>query len=104
MVPMKEADIQRAIKAKLKELYGIECFKHHGGPYSERGVADLIGCWQGRFVALEVKKPGSKEKNGSVWQQAWLRRYAEVGAIVGVVASVDEAVAIIESHLSTENR
>jgi Holliday junction resolvase len=33
--------------------------KTHGSAYSS-GLADLIGCWHGRFFAIEVKRPGEE--------------------------------------------
>jgi hypothetical protein len=34
--------------------------KYHGSPYSHKGVPDLLICWNGTFVAVEVKVPGEK--------------------------------------------
>lgn len=87
---MKEADLQRAIKAHIKTKYGGECMKVHTGPFGEAGAADLICCLpQGRYVALEVKLPKTKNK-ATALQLAWLAKYKKVGAIAGVVASLED--------------
>ena len=48
------------VNAILKYLRDNEvwCFKHHGGPYATAGVPDIIGCYKGEFIAIEVKQPG----------------------------------------------
>lgn len=37
-------------------------FNIHGGdnPYQDAGIPDLLVCWRGLFIALEVKQPGEK--------------------------------------------
>lgn len=87
---MKEADLQRAIKAHIKTKYGGECTKTHGNMFTEAGAADLICCLpQGRYVALEVKLPKTKNK-ATPLQLAWLEKYKKVGATAGVVASIED--------------
>ena len=55
---MLEKDIVAAIKKYLASL-GSDVFywKEHGGPYSTSGVPDIICCYKGRFLGLEVKLP-----------------------------------------------
>ncbi len=33
-------------------------FKVHGGPMMPAGIPDLIICYHGRFIGIEVKQPG----------------------------------------------
>jgi hypothetical protein len=33
----------------------IKIFKVHGGQYQERDISDWIGCFRGKFVAIEFK-------------------------------------------------
>lgn len=64
----------------------------HGLP---PGSSDLIGWTQdGRFLAIEVKRPGWRST--PAWrasqQAAWLRAVASAGGVAMVVTSVREAV------------
>jgi len=34
--------------------------KIHGGPFQRRGIPDILGCYRGRFVGIEVKEKGNK--------------------------------------------
>lgn len=51
---MLEGDLLKHIKAYLKYQ---QCWfmKVHGGGYSVNGVPDIIICFRGRFIALELK-------------------------------------------------
>lgn len=53
------------------------------------GTADIIGCYDGRFFALEVKAPGGKL---TARQAAFLEEIREMGGIAAVVRSVDDAI------------
>lgn len=86
-----EASIQRAIQRELR-LRGFWIRKLHGGPFSVAGDPDLLAIRHGRAFALEVKRPGEKPA------PIQLRRLEELeaaGAVVGVVHSVEEAVALV---------
>jgi len=95
---MHERDIVKKIRDHIVKEYGATCHKHHGGPYSERGVADLFGTMPGgRAFFFEVKVPGKK---ATLWQEKWLEEEAKRGAITGVVTSVEDTERILNS-LST---
>jgi hypothetical protein len=63
------------------------------------GAADLIGCVLGRFVALEVKTATGRL---SPEQEQWHRRMRRVGAVVEVVRSKEEAVAVVRRVIAEE--
>ena len=55
-----EKDITRWIRHFLK-LNDIYHWKHwQGGFTAQNGVSDILGLVNGRFLAIEVKKPGGK--------------------------------------------
>ena len=58
---MLEKDIVAAIRRYLATL-GEDVFfwKEHGGAYGTSGVPDIICCYRGRFLGLEVKRPGQQ--------------------------------------------
>lgn len=106
--PIKESALVNLILATLLFRYkttlklwrnNTGAFKTEGGKFLRFGSAgspDLIGvlCPGGRFVGLEVKTDKGKL---SPQQAAWLQDAGDLGALVGVVRSVEEAIALIES-------
>ena len=93
-----EKRIVIAIKKALDRKYGGVWYKIHGGPYQEAGIPDIVGCCQGHFFGLEVKRP-EKRKNVSQQQVYQLDRLKKAGAIVAVVTSVEEAVKVVGDRL-----
>lgn len=86
-------NIRRALNAR-----GHRIWKNWGSRYSERGLADLTGVAKdGRGVVLEVKLPG-KENTLRPDQLRFLKSVPPL-AIVGVVTSVQQAIAYCESGL-----
>ena len=52
------------------------------------GGADLIGLYRGRFVAVEIKRPGKKQTPEQLLFASLVRR---TGGIYAVIHSVEEA-------------
>ena len=90
----EEAKIVAAISAKvLKPLRpNLWFFKVHGGPFQRAGIPDFVGCYKGRFFAIEVKQPG---KVPTPLQVIVMRELKEAGAAVCVATSVAEAQELI---------
>ena len=81
-------DFLRGNKKKSINPLGGYCLNFHGGdPYMPRGIPDIIGCYRGRFVALEVKRPGEQPR---AIQAVVLKALKRAGAITAVVHSLDE--------------
>lgn len=53
-----------------------------------RGVPDIVGCLDGRFFALEVKRP--KVGRLSEMQKHVIKQIEDAGGAVGVVYSVED--------------
>lgn len=51
---MKESNFQKLVLDFLKEreIYALNI---HGGPFQERGISDILMCYEGKFIALELK-------------------------------------------------
>ena len=90
MAMQPERRIVQSIQAYLEGL-GARCFKIHGGdnPFQEAGIPDLLACYKGRFVGLEVKQPGGKPSK----KQLKVLREIEAAGGTGVVVSTVEEVA-----------
>jgi hypothetical protein len=97
-----EGGLSDAIREALAYEPGLMLCRNSTGLFRARGCvvraglgngsADLIGVLNGRFVALEVKRPGEKPEPHQV---AWLDAITRHGGFACVVHSVDEARAAI---------
>ncbi len=85
--------IVNKIKKALQER-GAWVTKTHGSPHLA-GLPDIIACYRGRFVGLEVKTPETR-KNVSARQAAILKQIYAAGGWDGVVCSVDAALNILD--------
>ncbi len=93
-----EKAIVNSIMRYLEKLPGCYVVKTHGSIYSA-GQPDLLGCYQGRTLALEVKRPGGKP---TPLQLAVLKKWEAAGAIAAVVHSVEEVKEILGGMGSVE--
>lgn len=71
-------------------------FKTHGDVYQMVGLPDILGCYKGRFIGIEVKRPSRKDSGVSKIQKYVISKIKEAGGIAGVATSVEEAFEIIE--------
>ena len=90
---MLEKDITAAILRYLRCLPECFCWKEHGGQYGTAGIPDIICCYRGRFLGLEVKQPGGKLTK---LQEITLERIRAALGEAHKVTSVAEVRAIIE--------
>lgn len=103
-----EARIQDEIRAALGKIERLVLWRNNVGlakhfdPKTHEtqtvkyglanGSADLVGLLDGRFVALEVKKPGEEATDEQI---RWLELVRKCGGFAAVVTSADEARAAI---------
>ncbi|SET46233.1 VRR-NUC domain-containing protein [Natronincola peptidivorans] len=95
---MKEKVIQEKIIQYLKQLPEAWYFKTHGGMYQAAGIPDIILCYKGSFIALEIKKSGGKTTK---LQEKVLRDIAKAGGTAAVVYGVEDVKRVIQ-QLQTE--
>ena len=83
-----EQDIQRDI-IKFLEKKGFISIKHNNiGIYARAGVPDIICCSdKGRFIGIEVKRPGQKPKP---IQQAFINAINKVNGVAFSATSLEE--------------
>ena len=93
MKDLPEKDIVAAIRRYLATL-GEDVFfwKEHGGAYGTSGVPDIICCYRGRFLGLEVKQPGGRL---TPLQERTLARINAAGGIARRVEGVEDVKDII---------
>jgi hypothetical protein len=104
MKPPTEAEITSAIRALLKSL-GVFAWKNWSGPMSSpKGIADILGCWKGRFVAIEVKRPGGRISQEQERFLEAIRRHGGIGFVARSVEDVIESLGVQDRFLFTQAR
>lgn len=92
----KEQDIQGAIIKYIQSVGGIAFKQNQIGIYAQAGVPDLLCCINGRFVAIEVKKP---KKKPTAIQNAFIDAINLCGGFAFYATSVEEVQNYIERLL-----
>jgi hypothetical protein len=90
---MNEATIKAALLKRLSAFGGL-WRKTWGGPYAAPGVFDIIGCIEGKYVAIELKHPKYKNPKAEMTSSQW-NFYTQVKANGGIAIVGNDADAII---------
>lgn len=90
---MREKNIENKIKSYLKSK-GAYYFKHHGNQFSQVGVPDIIVCYKGRFIGIEVKNETGKT---SPLQDVNLKMINDAGGIGIVARCVEDVSKVIDN-------
>ena len=88
---MREQQIQSAI---IKEAEKLGAYVVKTIQCSKAGVPDILMCYKGRFIGVEVKKHGGR---ASKLQEYHVKKIKEANGVSGIVYSVDEAMELLES-------
>lgn len=92
----KEQDIQTSIMNYISSIGGLPLKFNNIGIYAKAGVSDIIACIRGRFVAIEVKRPGKKPTQ---LQENFIKAVNTVGGLGFWADSLDEVKDIIKKEL-----
>lgn len=84
---MKEKDINKKILEYLNNLPNTFAFRVESRPGMSRGIADILCCRNGKFMAIEVKMPGKKP---TPLQDRFLGKVANAGGISFVAHSLSD--------------
>lgn len=98
---MREKTVETKIKDYLFKQ-GIYHFKVHGSKFMPSGIADIICCFNGSFLAIEVKRPGAKNEQ-SEQQKVHERNIIKSGGTYLLVDSVEEVISYVESKTTDKN-
>jgi len=91
----REAAIQAEILRYLRSL-GFWCWAVKAAVCNERGVPDILCCYRGRFVALEVKTDGGKLSGPQRTQIQRIRRASGRAHTVRTLQQAKEILAGID--------
>ena len=59
---VKESDLIKAISNYLKTVPNLFFWKEHGGMYGTAGIPDLIVCYKGRFIYMQMDCRRQRQK------------------------------------------
>lgn len=90
----KEAHVQKRILGMLRKR-GAWAYKTTGGMGSTAGAPDILCCYRGLFLAIEVKRPG-KLSTISDLQRRRLQEIAQAKGLAYAVDSVESAEEILD--------
>ena len=85
---LKETEVSAQIRQLIYQVGGLP-IKIAGGPYQRPGISDFLVCLDGKFVAIEVKRPGYKMTDK---QELFQHEVRASGGIAFVAYSVDDVV------------
>src|SRR5690625_4700962 len=94
MKTKSEKRIEHQIRQYLDSL-GAWHIKTHGNMFSRAGTPDIVACINGRFVAIEVKRPGGVV---SPLQAANIELIKKAGGIASVAYSLEETEGILQDE------
>ena len=98
---MKEQDYQRKI---IKYIESIGGYIVKVISASKKGVPDIICCYKGKFLAIEVKTPTTR-RNTSELQKYNLKKVKEAGGLAIVAVEVEDiypSLLVIDSEAEDE--
>lgn len=91
---MKEKTIERQIRNYLDKI-GAWHIKTHGNMFSRAGTPDIVACLNGRFVAIEVKRPKGVI---SELQKANIELIKRAGGVAFIAYSVEEVKRVLQNE------
>lgn len=89
---MKEQDIQRKI---IKYLESVGAYVVKVVASNKSGTPDILACYRGIFLAIEVKRPETKT-NVSELQEYNIKKIKEAGGVAIVSWDLDAVKATID--------
>lgn len=93
-----EGKLAQKILTALREEGGWWT-KIHGGEFQAVGLPDIIGCYKGYFIGIEVKLPGEKPTARQRWV---LNQIGLADGTATVVTSVEEALEVLSEFREGE--
>lgn len=85
---LTEAQITKQIRDYLN-IKRIFHYKAWQGMMSKKGVSDIIACYKGRFIAIEVKTEKGRVSDA---QQQFLEAVTASGGVAILARSVDDVI------------
>lgn len=91
----RESSLQATALAALRARGGWWQRKSGHSPYESSGVPDIYGCYRGRFVAFELKRPGAR-RGLTATQRIILDDIAQNDGTTGLITMLETAMSILD--------
>lgn len=75
---------------------GAYCEKIFGGGFQASGIPDILVCYRGLFIAIEVKSPTQKGRASDI-QKLKIKRIRESGGIAFITDNMEDVEYIFNS-------
>ena len=85
---MNETQLTSQIKNFLKSK-NCYCEKIFGGGFQSAGIPDILCCYKGLFIGIEVKSPTGKGRASDI-QKLKIKRIRDAGGIAFVTDNLEE--------------
>lgn len=92
---MNEAQLTTQIKNFIKSK-GAYVEKIFGGGYQSSGIPDLLACYDGYFIAIEVKSPSGKGRASEI-QKLKIKEIRNAGGIAIITDNLEDVKLIFEN-------
>ena len=83
----KEQDIQTSIINYISSIGGLAIKQNQIGIYATAGVPDIIACLKGKFIGIEVKRPGEKPTK---IQESYIKTINDIGGLAFWADNLDD--------------
>ena len=83
-----ESQLVSQINNYLKTNWAY-CEKIFGGGFQSAGIPDIIACYRGYFVAIEVKSPTGKGRASDI-QKLKIRAIREAGGVAFITDNIED--------------
>lgn len=101
MAKKPESKLQLKIRKALENEVGGYWRKIHGGPFQAAGMLDLLGCVNGYFIAIEVKRDEDRIGTSKL-QNDNITEIREAGGYATVSSSPEAAVRKVKKWLRSK--
>lgn len=99
-----EGTVQTDIHKHLDTLDQCYHLNAHGGAFTGMGVPDILACYRGIFLGLEVKKKTTKATKNQETQMRLINKAAGIALVVRSVADVKAVIKRIDKELDTDEK
>ena len=89
-----ESQLTSQIKNLLKSK-GAYCEKIFGGGYQASGIPDILACYRGYFVAIEVKSPTGKGRANDI-QKLKIKAIRDAGGVAFITDNIEDVERVLK--------
>ena len=89
-----ESQLTSQIKNLLKSK-GAYCEKIFGGGYQASGIPDILCCYRGYFLAIEVKSPTGKGRASDI-QKLKIKAIRDAGGVAFITDNIEEVERVLK--------